>query len=233
MLLKKNVFYFFPFLLLCLYTKPAQSQADDELGSSITYPAAGNAITSPKVRAFIQLFQSENVGNLHVYAHKGTTPPNDYVFTGQPIGGSHTELFDEEHKRWLSIYQHYAFAVYSIRGDEQQYYIIRLADAKGNNRLELFELNDDQLKHNQTLASYTCEATNCMQVDSWLQDINGDTRIDIIQKSKTYSSNQSKENLIIFKQTKDGDFIQSTEMHVEKGDYKMEPITEVSMSTNK
>ena len=42
------------------------------------------------------------------------------------------------------------------------------------------------------LAYQDCNNNRCVQLDSWLQDVNGDTRLDIIQKRKVTKKRSGK-----------------------------------------
>ena len=64
------------------------------------------------------------------------------------------------------------------------------------------------------------------QLDSWMQDVNGDTRLDLIQKQRVIKPDGSiqKESTKVFLRTSKGKFKRDRKVKLNSKDYIMESI---------
>ena len=73
--------------------------------------------------AFIDLFESQEVGNLHVYV--STTPNQDYFFNGVPIDFQFSKFLRGKLAVQPIINGEEPRAVFRLRGKEEEVYLIR------------------------------------------------------------------------------------------------------------
>ena len=166
--------YLFLFLasLLVFSISPLWGQVDEE--------TKGSAMAE----AFVSYFDGENVGNLHIYAPQGSWADPDYAFHGKKLPKGLRGLFANNWREELPE-DFRTYAVYQIRWGDENAYILRFAGAGTNNLIALFRLEGDRLYYLRTLAAYHCMNDYCFQLDSWIQDFNGDVMLDILQKART------------------------------------------------
>ncbi|MEL6923169.1 MAG: hypothetical protein AAFO94_03905 [Bacteroidota bacterium] len=186
-------------------------------------------VDTEKIAAFRAFFNNPNVGNLHVYAPKTETVSTDYYFSGTAIPRGYFDLIDPF---WRMFYSDdmKAFAVYTLKGtvDNNPYYLIRFESPGVRNTLDLFELSEGKLHHKKQLAAYWCMDQGCVQKDSWIQDMDGDTQFDILKKVRMVERNQQGEFWsddpyhIFYKQLSDGSFEERPYPQSEISDYIME-----------
>ncbi len=146
-----------------------------------TYPI-GNSPESEMGKAFSALFSNESVGNLHVYATASEEPPRDYFFLGTLVDQRFYGLLNAAWQREVLPEEAQLFAVRTIRHGAGLQYLMRFYTPELGHRLELFTLFNERLEHVTTLAYVDCGRGRCFQLDSWIQDIDGDTDLDIVKK---------------------------------------------------
>lgn len=196
---------------------------------------SGTVENGQKLRQLNEFFENRNVGNLHLYANNEDSAGLDYYFKGERIPRGYLDLIDPEwrndHSQSLK-----AFAFATIRGPEEDapYYIIRFEGEGIRNMIGLFRTGPSYLEFAQSLAMYWCELGHCVQQDSWIIDLDGDTRFDIIKKMRIFSRDSSSQPLreeyqMIYTQVEEGDFLPTTNIPVEIEDYMMQE-QEVSKS---
>lgn len=210
--IKKN------FLLICLaitgllYTNQVIAQ---ETGSEKAW------------EAFEEYFVVENVGNLHLFSPTGEQNNPDYTFYGTSIDRGLYGLFSANWRDDLPE-DFKTYALYKIRYGAQDAYLIRFAGNGTQNMIGLFTKKGDKLAFVRTLSSYYCSDTSCWQMDSWLQDFDGDTRLDILQKARvvqyTLMDAPIDEYTQVLRQQKDGTFYQTNDFSIELGDYDLQTV---------
>ncbi len=212
-------------IVSCFLPTGALAQIPVEELEKERYPANNEAETLEGA-AFATYFEETNVGNLHLYPSAEPTADLDYYFRGNPLPEGLYGVFPPEWREELSGTVD-VLAVYAIKGDAKPYYILRLEGAGSRNTLELFEMIDGTLHHRQTLAIYWCEAGQCLQQDAWLQDLDGDTRFDLIKKVRIRDKVREKEigtYNVVLKQLENGEFEPTGTIPVELRDYRMEEL---------
>lgn len=182
------------------------------------YPAT-NIPASPEVAGFMALFEDSEVGNLQVFSDFDSEISADYYFTGREIGEGFKELFTGEFRDLIEA--NAIYATYSIKGSEEEHYIVRLPTNKGANMIWMFTVEGEVVKPLQQLAYAFCNDNSCYQQDSWITDLDGDTDLDILVKSRRTDPETKKvleKNDQVYLQNEAGNF-----RPVEKGLISFEP----------
>lgn len=178
---------------------------------------------SERKAEFIALFEDRNVGNLHLFTAKKLK--KDRTFKGEIIPKSYKYFFPSNTWKFFNRKKWRPRALYSIRGDAEDWYILRVSDKKGKNTLRLYEWGEDHLVEKKILAYTKCRGKNCEQLDSWIRDIDGDTNLDIVQRKATISKNQTRESSIeVFAIDEHGVFQKTDDLVIDSGDYQLEQI---------
>lgn len=171
----------------------------------------------------IGLFENQEVGNMHVYSH--LKQEDRYFYNGTPITPTFSKFFNDEIAYQTNVSGKEPRAVFSIRGEAEELYLIRFVGNDWDNELALFGWNNGKLEKRITIAKYSCENDSCLQIDSWLQDINGDTRLDIVQKAKKATKKgKGKSNTTVYLMDQNGVFRKTKYDHIELNDYRMENL---------
>ena len=210
------------FAVLLIGSLTAQVEAElEDLDALTNYPA-NNVSDDDLIEAFYESFQPSNVGNMHVYA--SAQPDDDDFFNGEELGIEMRRLFSNRTKRGLGSRQPYAVA--KIRGEAEQLFLMRHPDRQGNPSIVLYDLRNGSVDPVMTLATTKCRTNgSCQQTDSWIQDVDGDTRLDIIQKRGTVRDGSvMRERTMVYRQFEDGSFRRdrSLEREVDADSYRME-----------
>ena len=171
---------------------------------------------------FIALFEDRNVGNLHLFIPPsvGTQP----TFDGTIIPKSYRRLFPKSVRRSFKRKGQQPVALHSIRGDEEDWYLVRTYDRKGTPAIRLYEWENGKMKEKMVLAYTRCQAGQCEQLDSWIRDINGDTTLDIVQKREVRSKNGKtlQSDLAAYSIDRRGQFVVDNTLSIDAGDYSLE-----------
>ena len=141
---------------------------------------------NPMQAAFRTVFEVKNVGNLHVYINPTSTEGEDGFFKGELINRGVYGLFDSEWRDLLPE-DFQAYAVYDLKDNNQPLYLMRIDGKEVPEEISLFTMDDGALKRIAVLAKTWCEDNRCYQRESWIQDFNGDTELDILIKVKWYT----------------------------------------------
>lgn len=133
-------------------------------------------------------FPGQNVGFLHVYADPMVDPDEVYLMRGVPASGTVKALLPKKYQRMAVRMNAEVYAVAAIRGIRENMYIVRM-DGPASDRLEMFAIRGDEVKHLKTLAYRACTNGSCQQTDSYITDINGDTDLDLVTIKRTQTRN--------------------------------------------
>jgi len=205
----------------------AQIDPDEVEPDESPYPLVNQA-PSEEAEAFIALFNDETVGNMHVYSSLDTESDYNYLYKGVEITPEYYSLFDGETLQLLAPSDNKAYAVRSIRGEEQTYFIMRMPSAydDNNSNVMLFELRGEYLESKELLAFAYEQDGVVYQQDSWIRDIDGDTLLDIIKKyqQKDEDGDVVAETFIVKRQLPSGAFVRTDEFDLDESDYRMEPL---------
>lgn len=211
----KNLYYFLIILFIPIFSNAQPTDSP--------YPV-NNKAYSEKTASFIALFEDTNVGNLHVYTTKAKMPKEDYFFKGQELSSYYTAMLPDKWRKMTRGKKSKAYAVKSIAGADREYYIIRFLDKKGRNRLALFELKQEDLVHKLDLAEAWCKRNRCYQKDSWIQDFDGDTRVDILVKTLRARNSLDRTDVEVYKQTRTGQFVKDNNIKIDEIKYPLEKL---------
>lgn len=178
---------------------------------------------SERKAEFIALFEDRNVGNLHLFTAKKLK--KDRTFKGEIIPKSYKYFFPSNTWKYFNRKKWRPRALYSIRGDGEDWYILRVSDKKGKNSLRLYEWGEDHLVEKKILAYTKCRGNKCEQLDSWIRDIDGDTNLDIVQRKETTSRKSERITMItVFSINSNGIFVENKDLAIDEGDYQLEQI---------
>ncbi len=179
---------------------------------------------------FINQFELSNVGNLHIYAKPESQPVADYYLHGKVLGdGFGTYLTPGLWKDTRSGTRVNAVFAIKYNDDQNNLFIINEHKKGKINKLGLYRLNGQQLEMVQPLA-YLKKTTSGAhkQMDTWIQDVDGDTLLDLIQRKRTTSENGVSDEVItkVLLQQPDGSFQVSNDTGVNSADYIFHSVTE-------
>lgn len=188
---------------------------------------SGKLFTSSLFEEFETLFEEENIGNKHLYVL-----PNQeatYPYKGAEIARRFYGLFESGLALALLEKDLKAFALSKVRTEGIDYFLIRLESDTGNGTIHLFEYDDNKqvISSMVTLAETDCGVYTCQQTDSWIIDLNGDTRLDILKKyalKDQLTKTVVVSNTRILLQTQEGSFEESALDEVEIEDYQLESL---------
>ncbi|MCI5082084.1 MAG: hypothetical protein MRY78_10335 [Saprospiraceae bacterium] len=175
---------------------------------------------------FENLFETQNVGNLHLYAHQKPLKSGDFL-VGQDIPKVFHAMFPLDiRERLIGVDAPKPKAIFSIRGNDlKNFYIVRVPDERGGFKLDLFEMVGKKLYFRKNLASYNCDGNTCRQVDTWIMDVNQDTRLDLIQKVRLSNKRGAKEVYTdVFYMLDNGQFQRTDEADLDMIDYQMKSM---------
>lgn len=173
---------YLPLLLTLLFTASLAAQA----------PAAGadvgsetlNPTTTEEMDAFRNLFEEESVGFLHVYVDPEVDPLETYLFRGTEMGEGEVSLLPDVYLDQIDPNNGKVYAAIYVQGIEEDLYLVRYSGQQGG-QIDQFAIRNDMPVHLKTLASLDCNTPgNCAQLDSYITDVNLDTRFDLIQISR-------------------------------------------------
>lgn len=218
-MLRSLLLFFFSMLFIISLS----AQIPDRAIDTNQYPA-NNTPDSKREAIFSTYFEETNVGNLHVFAPEEKAVAPDHYFKGRELPRGLFGIFEPKWRESMPE-DFKAYAVYSLRGEGKPYYLLRFSGAETDRMIGLFEMVGDQLHHKLTLASYWCVGDYCLQKDSWLQDFDGDVRLDVLTKVRM-TDNRRNEQVVdeyyaISKQLKDGSFSRKHDLQVQVNDYFM------------
>lgn len=172
---------------------------------------------------FEENFEVSNVGNLHLFAPTSTQNNPDFTFYGTPIERGLYGLFSANWRDELPE-DFNTYGLYKIRYGASDAYLLRFQGSGTQNMIGLFTKKDDQLVFVRTLASYHCSESMCWQMDSWLQDFDGDTRLDILQKARvvqfTLMGAPIDEYTQVLRQNSDGSYSPTEKFSIALKDYR-------------
>lgn len=202
------------------------AQNDHNYPGDEPYPAPVSfADLTKEEAAFINLFNNENVTNLHVYASAKVNPEQDYYYLGTPILPVFKDMLPSGIASLTYLRGKEPHAVSSMRGNGEQLYLVRVPGEKFKNQLALFSMENGELKELKVLAFYDCNDSRCIQQDSWLQDLNGDTLLDIITKKQiTRKNGKTKTKTYVYLMTDKSTFKKSGKVNIEEGDYLLKDL---------
>lgn len=191
------------FILTVALSAPLYAQTvDSRLNSPRTY-ATGAPIENEAAASLDATFEELTLSNLNVEAQ--SAPTNDeepYLLEGTRIAGDYLDLFPAKFRRRARKDDTKAFAAAAIKGDGENLYIVRFVRGQ-RERVELFDLEGESMRHLTTLAAYDCRR-NCREIESFISDVNLDGRPDVVRlyrKTDSYGNARALDRQILLMQT--------------------------------
>ena len=166
-------------------------------------PAAGadvgaenlNPVTNEEMEEFRNLFAESNVGFMHVYVDPEVDPLETYLFRGIEMGEGEVSTLPGEYLDQIDPNRGKVYASIYIRGIEEDLYLVRYRGETGG-RIDQFAIRDGQPVHLKELASLACDTPgSCAQLDSYITDVNLDTRFDLVQISRSASGDEQQRHV--------------------------------------
>ena len=189
-------------------------------------PTNSDFIVANDMETFIDLFENQNVGNLHCYSRLPNVDNSNYFFQGQIIAPKFEKHLSSTIKRKIKQTNNSPFATGAIRGKnlDNDFYILRVPKPNNTDLLILTKVHNNKLTSKKELAYFRKKKKKYHQMDSWLQDLNGDTKLDLIQKKRimTKEGKILNEKTTVYLQKPNGKFKKSKNTNIEKSDYKMQ-----------
>lgn len=169
---------------------------------------------------FTDLFEETNIGNLHLFANANHADP--YTFSGTPISSEYRDFLPLKMRRQILKGKLNVEAIYSIRGNKlNDFYILNLHPKNRPSKLVMYRMDNERLKKIKTLAAFQCEPGSCVQIDSWISDFNGDTRLDLLQKTKSISNGKEKVDAQLFLLDENGHYKKNDQIDLRERSYIM------------
>lgn len=166
-------------LALALTTSISFAQVTQST-SSFPDRSNGELVRSSALETFKADFGNQEAGILHVYIDPSIDPEETYLFTGQEASGTTKALLPVKFQRMAQKMEATIYATRAIKlMGVDDHYLIRF-DGTEEDRIELFVITDDEVKHVTTLATRKCANDKCVQTDTWITDIDGDTNSELI-----------------------------------------------------
>ena len=167
------------FLFLCLLgaaTLAAQSPVDvGQEGMETTAPEI-----DPEAELFITAFNPSNVGFLHIYVDPAADPLKTYLLRGREMSDTVVSMLPTRFRRMAEKDNATLYAALAVMGIDENLYLTRL-DGPRRDQIDMFAVRDGKVRHLKTLAILDCSGNECQQLDSYLTDVDLDTRFDLIQ----------------------------------------------------
>ena len=177
---------------------------------------------SPNMEFFNDLFEPYNVGILHIHVPSEEVPMPAYEGQKEIPFKFRSYLPISMHKRMLSD-KIVPKAVGTVRGNGlEDMYILSAPNKTDSDKIALYKMKRNRLAPIKTLASYSSTQNKSVQLDSWLVDLNGDTRLDILQKSLIIRANgKTTKNTNVYLQNPKGKFKKVNANNYVKPNFKM------------
>ena len=189
--MKTSALFIFIFSFFTLLNVSAQ--VINERVSSPKEYAANSQFSSPQAAQLDATFKEQTTGFLHFYIDPKVATNDQYLFKGNLIGGELLDLFTGKYHRYAVMEDTKVYAASAIKGADENLYVVRFV-TPGDQRLELFDLINGEMKHIKTLAARKCKMSGCRQLDSYITDIDRDGRPDLVQMSRRIDKNNTSRN---------------------------------------
>ena len=176
------------FILACTCVRAQTPNTQGTGGAETT-----NLATGSEMELWAGIFEESNVGFLHVYVDPAVDPLETYLFRGVEMGEGEVSQLPQAYLSDLSSTDGKFYAAMAIQGIEENLYLVRFQGEEGG-RIDQFAIRDEQPIHLKTLAYLKCdEPGTCAQLDSYITDVNLDTKFDLIQIIRQNASDTEEE----------------------------------------
>ena len=177
---------------------------------------------------FVDLFEVWDLGNLHVYAKPKDMLEYDYYFKGKAVNQASRKYLPTEVKHATIGSDEQVYAIGEITGiGRNDLYIIRIEEAEQPTRIMLTRLVEEgRLEKVATIAYFKPLEKGYEQLDTWIQDVDGDGLPDMIRKTRMLDA-QGQETQVetqVWLQLNDGTYQLSEDVKIQPADYIFEEI---------
>jgi heat shock protein HslJ len=158
----------------------------------------------------------------HLYPIIRVDNPGNYPFEGTLVDTTLYRYFDSE---TAGIWSSTGGEVMAV-GQYGGLFICRIPGRYVSSDIALFQNANGKLTRTETVAWAWCDEGWCNQQDAWLQDVNQDSLIDIIQHY-TLTDDKGKireERMTVLIQTESGSFKEDTTLKADKSKFPMARI---------
>lgn len=160
---------------------------------------------------------------LHLYPILRVDNPGNYPYQGSLIDTALYRYFEDE---TAEIWNTAGGEVMAV-GRYGNFFITRIPGRYVSSDIALFKNTDDKFTRVETIAWAWCDEGWCNQQDAWLQDINKDNLIDIVQHY-TLTDDKGRvreERITVLLQNEEGSFKEEKTLKPRKENYKMANLT--------
>ena len=165
--------------ILCLSLATVSlAQTPVDVGREGMQTTAAEAATGADY--FATTFDESNVGFLHIYVDPAVDPLETYLLRGREMSDTAMAMLPTRFRNMTEKDGATLYSTIAIKGIEENLYLTRL-DAPRRDQIDMFAIRDGKVKHLKTLAYRDCAGTECLQMDSYITDVNLDTNFDLIQ----------------------------------------------------
>jgi len=168
-----------------------------------------------------QLFASDLPQRpLHIYAAEYPNELNAYPFEGTEIPYDLYDLFASD---LADNWRESGWGVYAI-GKYHGKYLLRIPGRYTSDQIALYEIETGEMAYLTSVASKWCDEGWCNQQDGWLRDLNEDNRFDLVTHyvQLDEEGNIILEELEVYLQSPDGQFVARTDIPVSAEDYPVQ-----------
>lgn len=167
------------------------------------------------------LFEVKSTGKMHVYVPEKEPVSDSYYYKGRMISSDYNAFLPYDLAKLTFTESTAPFAVYNIKHLDEDYFIIREPLVK-TSLLNLYKWEGKKLKKIKLLAYRYAKKDKIYQLDSWLQDMNGDGKIDLVQRKKTKKEGKkSKIKTTIYLMQSDGTYKKAKKMKIDRDHFRM------------
>jgi hypothetical protein len=138
-------------------------------------------------------FDENNVGFLHVYVDPALDPLETYLFKGQELSQAAIDMMPARLRTQANAEGTEVYATMAIKGISENLYLTRMAGKEGQ-QIDMFAIRDGRIRHLKTLALRKCSGGTCEQLDSYITDLDLDTRFDLVQIARQTTGNNDTMN---------------------------------------
>ena len=184
--------------ILCLSVATVSlAQSPVDVGQEGMQTTAAEAATGADY--FATAFNESNVGFLHVYLDPAVDPLETYLLRGREMPDTAVAMLPARFRKEAEKDGNTLYATIAVKGIEENLYLTRL-DAPRRDQIDMFAIRDGKIRHLKTLAYLDCAGAECLQMDSYITDVNLDTNFDLIQiaRRKTESMGTTDERRTVY-----------------------------------
>lgn len=218
------------FVLLILFFSFNISNVSAQLEADVRNSAETRAGLSD-LELFKDKFEFWNVGNLHVYSKPMDAEMEEYYFKGNYFGLSDKQFLSDDLNNYVAANFQSVFPVgkiryYGERDADRAFYIVRKNTNKSPNEISMYELENNKLVFRKKLAYHKKAWLGWNQMNTWIMDVNGDTLLDLVQKTRkvTRSGKYKNEKTKIFLMQQDGNYKKGDLNLIDQNDFIFEDI---------